>query len=94
MDMEHLDTFSPSSQEHQEALYLGVKSKSASRRKGPTERRKKALFTLRLNITFGRIVEAEVLLRVESRQVTRPQYGVNFKAMSSAKSVGFHWSGL
>lgn len=33
MDMEHLDTFSPSRQEHQEALYLGVKSKSASRRK-------------------------------------------------------------
>ena len=63
--MEHLDTtFSPSSQEHQEeTLCLGVKIQVCPQNGG-----KRAFFSLHLNITFGRVVEVEVLLRVEFRQ--------------------------
>ena len=92
MEMEHLDTtFSPSSQEHQKALYLGVKlpaEEKETAQKDPQNDGKKpcAPFTLRSGRRRSRGFGCEW----NAGRATRPQYGVNFREKLSAKYVVFH----
>ena len=90
MEMEHLDTtFSPSSQEHQKALYLGVKLQVRQQKKRKLRRTMEKSLVLPLHYVPG-VEEAEVWLRMECSRATRPQYGVNFREKLSAKYVVFH----
>ena len=108
--MEHLDTtFSPSSQEHQKSPVSGGETPSPpaeekeTAHKDPQNGGKKALCSL--YITFWRIVEAEVWLRVECRQgdssaVWGQLQGVMCQALERVmeeeehgrRKKAFHWS--
>ena len=86
MEMEHLDTtFSPSSQEHQKALYLGVKLQVRQQKKRKLRRRTRRTMKKGLVLPLHYVPcveEAEVWVAngIRSR-ATRPQYGVNFKEL-------------